>query len=229
MNPLIKIVKYIILKIKWRDKVKFGFSCNIGLHSYFEGMNQVHPNASFDGELGFGSYIGPESMINGKIGRFTSIAPHARCNVGRHPYTYPYVTTAPCFFSLNPNHSQNGSTFATSQEYDELAYADKEKKYVISVGNDCWIGEGAFIVGGTEIADGVVVLAHAVVTKNVPPYAIVGGVPAKIIGYRYSEDDIKFLLKIKWWNNSLTWFETHWYLLNDFDKLKQYYESKNAD
>lgn len=229
MNPLIKIIKYLILKWRWRDKLKFYFNSNIRLRSNFEGMNQVHPRASFDGELGFGSYIGPESVINGKIGRFTSIAPCVRCNVGRHPYTYPYVTTAPCFFSLNPNHSQNGSTFATSQEYDELAYADKEKKYVISVGNDCWIGEGAFIVGGTEIADGAVVLAHAVVTKNVPPYAIVGGVPAKIIGYRYNDDDINFLLTIKWWNNSLTWFETHWHLLNDFDKLKQHYESKNAD
>lgn len=229
MNPLIKIIKYLILKWKWRDKVKFGFSCNIGLHSNFEVMNQIHPRASFDGELGFGSYIGPESVINGRIGRFTSIAPQVRCNVGRHPYIYPYVSTAPCFFSLNPNHSQNGSTFATSQEYGELAYADKEKRYVISVGNDCWIGEGAFIVGGTEIADGAVVLAHAVVTKNVPPYAIVGGVPAKIVGYRYTDDDINFLLRIKWWNNSLTWFKTHWHLLNDFDKLKQYYESKNAD
>lgn len=217
------------IRRKYGQSVIISPTADVSIHSKFEGMNQIHPRACFDGDLGFGSYVGPESVISGKIGRFTSIAPHVRCNAGRHPYTYPYVTTAPCFFSLNPNHSQNGSTFATSQEYNELAYADKGKKYVISVGNDCWIGEGAFIVGGTEIADGAVVLAHAVVTKNVPPYAIVGGVPAKIIGYRYSDDDINFLLRIKWWDNSLKWFETYWHLLNDFDKLKQYYESKNAD
>lgn len=229
MSTLKRIVKYIILKLKLRDKVKFNFSCDIGLNSTFEGMNQIHPNASFCGELGFGSYIGPNSAINGKIGKFTSIAPHVRCNPGKHPYTYPYVTTAPCFFSLNPNHSQNGSTFASKQVFDEYTFADKKKHYSVVIGNDCWIGEGAFIVGGTDIADGAVVLAHAVVTKDVPPYAIVGGVPAKIIGYRYSEEDIKFLLKIRWWDNSLTWFETHWYLLNDFEKLKQYYGPKNTD
>lgn len=191
-------------------------------------MNQIHRNVNFNGYLGFGSYIAPDSLIHGKIGKFCSIASHVRCNAGRHPYTYPYVSTAPCFFSLNKN-SQNGSTFATRQEYDEYAYVDQDKKRAITIGNDCWIGEGAFLVGGISIGDGAVVLAHAVVTKDVPPFAIVGGVPAKIINYRYSQEDIDFLLRIKWWNNSLDWFKTHWYLLNDFEKLKKYYASETVD
>ena len=67
------------------------------------------------------------------------------------------------------------------------------------------------------------VLAHAVVTKDVPPYAIVGGVPAKIIGYRYDEATIKWLLNVQWWNNPIAWFRAHWSLLCDIDKLKAYY------
>ena len=75
--------------------------------------------------------------------------------------------------------------------------------------------------------DGAVVLAHAVVTKDVPPYAIVGGVPAKVIGYRYDEDTIDFLLKVKWWNKDKKWFKEHWELLCDIDKMKTYFNEKN--
>ena len=72
------------------------------------------------------------------------------------------------------------------------------------------------------------ILAHAVVTKDVPPYAIVAGVPAKIIDYRYDEDTIKWLLKVQWWNNSTAWFEKNWELLCDINKLKSYYFSKGV-
>lgn len=58
-----------------------------------------------------------------------------------------------------------------------------------------------------EIADGTVILAHAVVSHNVPPYAIVGGVPAKVIRYRYDDETIQFLLKVKWWNKPIQWLK----------------------
>lgn len=223
MNKVIKhIIKYLFLKWKWNGKLKFYWSDKIAISSTFEGMNQIHPNSIFNGFLGYGSYIGPYSNIQGKIGKFTSIAPYVRVNSGKHPYTYPYATTAPCFFSLNYR-SQKGETFATEQCFDEFAFADKEKRNAIIIGNDCWIGEGVFFVGGVSISDGAIVLAHAVVTKDVPPYAIVGGVPAKIIRYRYSKEDIEFLLKVKWWNNSTEWFKKNWKLLNDIEKLKSYY------
>lgn len=222
-----RFIKYIFLKIKWRGILKFNWSARISFGSSFEGMNQIHPHTLFKGEMGYGSYIGPYCELFGKIGRFSSIAPFVRCNHGRHPYTYPFVSTAPCFFSLNPSKSQNGSTYAKQQAFEEYSYADSEKKYPIIIGNDCWIGEGVFFVGGIKISDGVVVLAHAVVTKDIPPYAIVGGVPAKIIGFRYSKEDIDFLLKIKWWNNSTEWFEKNWNLLDDFDGLKKFYKDTN--
>jgi len=224
-----KLIKFCYLKWKWRGKLRFSWNSKIGFHSEFEGMNQVHPHSEFSGYMGYGSYVAPYSCLSGKIGRFCSIAPGVKCNPGRHPYTYPYVTTAPCFFSPNHNHTQNGSSFAEYLCFDEFAYADPEHKYAVIIGNDCWIGENVFIVGGVTIGDGAVVLAGAVVTKDVPPYAIVGGVPAKIIKYRYSQEDVEFLMKIKWWNNTPEWFQQHWNILNDFKKLKYYYESSPTE
>ena len=218
------IVKYIVFKIKYSGKLIFTFSCNISKDSEFEGMNKIYPCTSFRGFLGFGSYIASHCELNAKIGRFCSIAPYVRCNVGIHPTTYPYVSTAPCFYSLNKNKSQNGMTFATSQMFKEFAYT--ENGFGVEIGNDVWICENVFINGGIKISDGAVVLAGAVVTKDIPPYAIVGGVPAKILKYRYDEDTINFLLKIKWWNNSIEWFKTNWELLCDIEKLKTYYDAK---
>lgn len=89
--------------------------------------------------------------------------------------------------------------------------------------------QDVFICGGVEISDGAIVLAGAVVTKDVPPYAIVGGVPAKVIRFRYDEETIQFLLHIKWWNNDIEWFKKNWRLLNDINKLKEYYAKKDKE
>ena len=66
-------------------------------------------------------------------------------------------------------------------------------------------------------------MAGAYVTKDVPPYAIVGGVPAKVIKYRYDQDTIDFLLKVKWWNMPSEWFKEHWELMTDMDAFKEYF------
>jgi acetyltransferase-like isoleucine patch superfamily enzyme len=212
-----KIIKYFYFKCKFSGKLKFPFTSDIGVKSVFEGMNKIYANTCFCGEMGYGSYIGWNCSLFGKIGRFTSIAPFVQCNNGRHPMTEPFVTTCPAFFSLM---KQNGWTFASKQSYDEFAYADEEQKYPIIIGNDCWIGHGAFITGGITIGDGAVVLAHAVVTKDVPPYAIVGGMPAKILKYRYDEETILFLLDFKWWNKDIAWLRNNVDLLCDINKLR---------
>lgn len=70
----------------------------------------------------------------------------------------------------------------------------------IVIGNDVWIGAQCIIMDGLTIGDGAIVAAGAVVTKSVPPYAIVGGNPAKVIRYRFSQDQISKLLQVKWWD-----------------------------
>jgi len=73
------------------------------------------------------------------------------------------------------------------------------------IGNDVWIGANAIILQGVTIGDGAIVAAGAVVTKDVPPYAIVGGVPAKVIKYRFPDSTIVKLLEIKWWDKPEEW------------------------
>ena len=75
------------------------------------------------------------------------------------------------------------------------------------IGNDVWIGNDVRIIGGITIGDGAIVGLGAVVTKDVPPYAVVGGVPAKIIRYRFEQDKIEELLRDKWWNKEEEWIK----------------------
>lgn len=102
--------------------------------------------------------------------------------------------------------------------------SNKNENYPLWIGNDVWIGEGAFLAGGITVGDGAMILARAVVVQDVPPYAIVGGVPAKVISFRYDEDTINWLLDIQWWNLDTNWLKENWKLLCDIDKLKAYFK-----
>ncbi len=188
------------------------------MDSCAEGMNQIGSHAHFAGYLGYGSYIGPQCSIIAKIGRFTSIAPRVTINPGRHPFTYPFVTTHPAFYSIR----KQKFSFVDSNYFDEIGYADAECKYSVIIGNDCWLGEGCFIAGGVKVGDGAIVLAHAVVTKDVPPYAIVGGVPARIIKYRYSNEVINKLIEIGWWNKDAKWLKKNSALFRDMSNFLHY-------
>jgi acetyltransferase-like isoleucine patch superfamily enzyme len=213
-----KIIPFIHANLKHRKVVKFSFSVNIDKNAVFEGMNKLYPNSSFTGKLGFGSYIGPNSEIAGIIGRYTSIGPNVKIIKGTHPYTYPFVTTSPAFYSLG---KQNGSTFTDVQRFDEFLIFERSNNYAVKIGNDCWIGDRAMVVGGLQIGDGAVILAGAIVTKDIPAYAIVGGVPAKILRYRYRIDSIDFLLKFKWWNKELQWLQDNVELMNNMEELEK--------
>lgn len=72
--------------------------------------------------------------------------------------------------------------------------------YPVEIENDVWIGTSVIIMDGVKIGDGAILAAGSVVTNNVPPYAIVGGVPAKIMKYRFNSDEIEYLLSFKWWD-----------------------------
>lgn len=215
---LYRIYTYIKNKICFSHSLDFSWSNKIGRNSKFEGMNKLHSNASFSGELGYGSYIGSNSCIMGKVGRYCSIGRNVKTNPGIHPYTYPFVSTSPVFYSLS---MQTKGRFTSEQRFEEFRYADIEKKYSIVIGNDCWVGENVFIVGGVNIGDGAVILAGAVVTKDIPSYAIVGGVPAKLVKYRYDSETIQFLLNLQWWNKSPLWLKSNIEKMINIEKLKE--------
>ena len=141
-----------------------------------------------DSQIGDYSYIGPNSNIkNTTIGRFSSIGPNLTCGIGIHPTNY--VSTSPVFYSTK---KQCGITFS---KVDKI----EEHKSVV-IGNDVFVGANVTILSGINIGDGAIVGAGAVVTKDVPPFAIVGGVPAKIIKYRFEKEIVNKLLNVKWWN-----------------------------
>lgn len=209
------LAKFIFYHVRWRGKVRFHHTAFINKSCIFEGANKIYHHVIFVGKLGYGSYISANSEIYANIGRFCSIADHVKTNLGYHPISFPYVTTSPMFFSMK---RQTGKTFANRQIFNEL-------KPPTIIGNDVWIGENVFFAGGLKIGDGAILLAGAVVTKDVPPYAVVGGVPAKVLKYRYDEDTIQFLLNLKWWNMDIEWLKQHWELLCNIDELKAYFKA----
>lgn len=123
------------------------------------------------------------------IGKFCSIACGAKFLFTSANHTMRSLATYP--FPL----------FFEEWNLDRKNVTDSwDNKGDIIIGNDVWIGYEAVILSGVTIGDGAIIGARAVVTKDVPPYTIVGGVPAKQIRKRFSDSDISKLLKIKWWN-----------------------------
>ena len=177
MDWLKSVVRSVLYKFKFKDKLKAGKHVRIAMDSVFEGRNSIGYDSSFSGVMGYGSYVGEGAQIHGKVGRFCCIASGVHVVNGFHP-TKKIVSMYPAFYTAQ--HPTTGS-FVEKTIYDEFRYADEEKKFDVVIGNDVWIGHGAILMAGVTVGDGAVVAAGAIVTKDVAPYSIVAGVPAKII------------------------------------------------
>jgi acetyltransferase-like isoleucine patch superfamily enzyme len=129
----------------------------------------------------------PESGRKLTIGRYGSIADKVEILLGGNHRT-EWGTTYP--FSAFP---ELWSQAPATEDYHS-------SRGDVTIGHDVWVGSGAIIMSGVVVGHGAVVAAHAVVTKDVPPYAIVGGNPAKIIRYRFDEETIASLLEARWWD-----------------------------
>ena len=199
-----QLLKKIVTIVKYSSKAVLGHNCDIYHKSVLEGNNKLGNNVFFNGYLGEFSYIGDGSSISGKIGKFSCIAGEVRVPLGTHPIHSPFVSLHPVFYS---SLGQVGEVFAKKNSFCEFVYA--EGQYPIIIGNDCWIGYRSTILPGVKISDGAVVMAGAVVTKDVPPYAIVGGVPAVIKSYRFDSNVIEKLKGMKWWNKDINWIKEH--------------------
>lgn len=205
MKYILREICYLLIGLFYvitNKHLKLQFRAKIAPASKFEGYNKLSHHSYFSGELGYASYVGENSVVHGKIGRYCSIAGNVRFLTLTHPVT-TFVSSHPCFYSTK---KQSGFTFVNEQKFDE-APRIPENKYSIIVGNDVYIGNGATIIGPVVIGDGAVIAANATVTSDVPPYSIVGGVPARVIKKRFSDDEIYALCKIQWWNKDLDWIK----------------------
>lgn len=138
--------------------------------------------------IGSYTYATNARIANACIGKFCSIGPETLIGgLGRHPTEW--VSTSPTFYStLN----QTGISFANTDFFDELQ--------TVQIGNDVWIGSRVTVLDGVKVGDGAIIAAGAVVTKDVMPYTIVGGIPAKRLRDRMPSAHAETLRAIGWWD-----------------------------
>lgn len=190
-----EFLKHFYMRKKLKKKaVILDSRTKIGFSSVFEGANRIGERSFFVGKLGYASYMGQDCHIVANIGKFCSIASRVVTVRGGHP-TKDWVSTHPAFFSTA---KQCGMTFVTENKFIE-------NKPPTTIGNDVWIGDSALLMDGITVGDGAIIAAGAVVTKDVEPYSIVAGVPAKEIRKRFPEETVEKLLKLQWWNKSDEW------------------------
>jgi len=166
--------------------------------------NVLFKNAAINNSvIGDHTFIQKNSTVNyANVGKFCSISSGVTIGLGQHPTSH--VSTHPAFYS---------STQPVAKAFnDEDIYSPIMKT---DIGHDVWIGQNVLVMDGVKIGIGAIVAAGAVVTKSVPDYAIVGGVPAKVIGYRFDEDIRKSLLATKWWEMPEKWLQEHYPLFDD--------------
>lgn len=181
-----KDIKIIKLKIKYNKKNK--------IRTYKIGDNVElgkHTDIGIDADIRSGVSIGDYSYVNkgtviasGIIGKYCSIG--YNCQIGMFEHPVNYISSS------------------------KWIYHDTDWKEIHTppiIGNDVWIASNVTILQGVKVGDGAIIAAGAVVTKDVQPYSIYGGVPAKLIKYRFDEQTIKELLEIEWWNKSEEWIK----------------------
>lgn len=182
-------IKYLVLKKRFPySEIYFGAlidnNSNLGKNSVVF-SNTVLINSTLDDY----SYIQKNSeIINSEIGKFCSIASNVTIGLANHPTDL--LSTSPVFY----DNTQPLPYFLTNEK---LAGEFSSKTFIAS---DVWIGQSVMIKAGISIGVGAVIGAGAVVTKDVAPYSIVAGVPAKHIRYRFDKNSIDKLLESKWWD-----------------------------
>ncbi|MCR5836550.1 MAG: CatB-related O-acetyltransferase [Lachnospiraceae bacterium] len=172
-------------------------------NSEFEGNNYVGNLSHIVGStFGKMSYCGSRcSLLYVKVGKYCSIASNVKVVFGNHP-TRLFVSTHPSTYSVR---TPIKFSYVNNNLFEEITYADADGKYVVTIGNDVWIADGVTLLSGVNIGDGAIILAGAVVSKDVEPYSIVGGVPARKIRDRFNSNQIEYLEKLQWWDKGEEW------------------------
>ena len=165
--------------------------------------------------IGDRSYVNRGStLINTTIGKYSSIGPNVQIIIGGHPVEM--VSTHPAFYAAN----KPFRTYAEQTYYRESGKAE--------IGNDVWIGEGVLIPSDASIGNGAIVASRAVVAGDVEPYSIVGGVPARLIRYRFNEKIRNAIATSCWWEWDDAELQRCFSVFHDPDSFLEYLSERDS-
>ncbi len=189
----------------------------LGIHGIAPGIWQVDHESQIEApanlshawvwdspvEIGAFTYLGHDSQISfARIGRYCSIAKQVQIGLDNHPVDW-LTSSALAFENYDPFEEPFRNADLAWERTLPVADKGAAATRTTSIGNDVWIGAGAFLRDGVTIGDGAVIGANAVVTRDVPPYAIVGGSPARIIRMRFPDAVIERMLAVQWWRYNI--------------------------
>lgn len=182
LNAVISILSEKVKSIFNRNSLSARILC-----SKVDGKASIRNHVRFHySSIGKYSFVGRNSLVqNSIIGNYCSISEN--CSIGLPAHRLDLISTSPVFL-------EGKNVLRTN-----LAEIHDERDPVTVIANDVWIGFGVLVKSGVHIENGAIVAAGAVVTHDVPAYAVVAGVPAKIIRFRFNEKQINMLLESKWW------------------------------
>jgi acetyltransferase-like isoleucine patch superfamily enzyme len=172
-------------------------------------------------------------LYNSKIGAYTYIQMNGRvfnCDIGRFCSIAASVSIAPGMHDMSKVTTHPSFYFYTKALPKLFVTENKLQLFQrVIIGHDVWIGEKVVIIDGVKIGNGAVIASGAIVVKDVEPYSVVGGVPAKHIKYRFDTETIDVIQNSKWWNYSEEWFEKNAELLLNPIEFLKYLKSNESN